>query len=468
MVIFTVSGVRGVYGYDLTLERCIDIALAYGSTLPPGSTVALGRDSRPTGVAISKCIASALASTGCRVLDLGVAATPMMAYVVRMLKLDGAIIVSASHNPPEWNALKFLGSCGIPLNYQAIISLYENVSNRRFRFMEPLSIGYIRRVDLEDLYLHGLLDLVDRDIIADGRLEVVVDGGGGAGGILSSKALSTASCKVLSVSSIGGFYPRGIEPTPENLKKTADLVGEVGADVGFAYDCDADRVTLITDGGEVLREDYTLALTITHILSKRRVDTVVVNVATSMVIDDIASSYGVKVLRVPVGEANVVEAMLKTGAEVGGEGSCGGVILSWFNMVRDGLASTMNIVEMIASRKEALSDIVRDLPRYYLSRDRIDCPQSIADKVMEEFKRMVEGMDVDYIDGVRITFRDGWVLVRLSGTEPIIRVMCESRSKIEAERLCRDYSDRIRRLIRETLDRYNYYPGIEYERGRSR
>ncbi|MEM2740094.1 MAG: hypothetical protein QXQ29_04765 [Candidatus Bathyarchaeia archaeon] len=453
MVLFTVSGVRGVYRYDLTLERCIDIALAYGSILPPGSTVALSRDSRPTGVAISRCVASALASTGCHVLDLGVAATPMTAYAARMLKLDGAMIVSASHNPPEWNALKFLGSCGVPLSYQAIVSLYENVASRRFRFMEPSSVGSIERVDLEDLYLQGLLDLVDRGIIAYRGLKVVVDGGGGAGGILSSKALSMLGCKVSAISSIGGFYPRGIEPTPENLEKTADLVGEVGADLGFAYDCDADRVTLITDEGEVLREDYTLALTIMHILSKRRIDTVVVNIATSMVIDDIASSYGVKVLRVPVGEANVVEAMLKTGAEVGGEGSCGGVILSWFNMVRDGLASTMSIVEMIASRREALSDIVGDLPRYYLSRDRIDCPRNIADKVMEEFKRIAEGMDVDYIDGVRVKLRDGWVLIRPSGTEPIIRVMCESRSKLEAERLCRDYSDRIRQLIRETTPR---------------
>lgn len=452
MVLFTVSGVRGVYGCDLTLEQCIDIALAYGSTLPPGSTVALSRDTRPTGIAISRCVASALASTGCYVLDLGVAATPMTAYIARILKLDGAIIVSASHNPPEWNALKFLGSYGIPLSYQAIVNLYENVSNRRFRFMEPLSIGCISRMDLEDIYLSGLLDLVDRGIIASRRLKIFVDGGGGAGGGLSSKALSNLGCRVLSISSIdAGFYPRGIEPTPENLEKTANLLYEVGADVGFAYDCDADRVTVITDEGEVLREDYTLALTIMHILSKRRIDTLVVNIATSMVIDDIASDYGVKVVRVPVGEANVVEAMLRIGAEVGGEGSCGGVILSWFNMVRDGLASTMNIVEMISCRGEALSDIVGGLPRYYLSRDRINCPRSIADRVIEEFKHTVEGMDVDYTDGVRIALRDGWVLVRPSGTEPIIRVMCESRSKLEAERLCRDYSNRVRRLIEEIL-----------------
>ncbi|MBS7642908.1 MAG: phosphoglucosamine mutase [Candidatus Bathyarchaeia archaeon] len=451
MVLFTISGVRGVYGCDLTLELCTDIALAYGSLLPPGSTIALGRDSRPTGAAISNCVASALASTGCNVIDLGMTTTPSTAYITRVLKLDGAIIVSASHNPPEWNALKFLGSRGIPLNQRAVINLYENVSNRRFRCMEPLSIGHIRMADLEDLYLRGLLDLVDRNVIAGRGLKTVLDGGGGAGGILSARALSAVGCKTLTISSIGGFYPRGIEPTPENLERTASFIREVGADVGFAYDCDADRVTLITDEGEILREDYTLALTIMHILSKRRIDTIVVNVATSMAIDDIASNYGVKVLRVAVGEANVVEAMLKIGAEVGGEGSCGGVILSWFNMVRDGLASTMNIVEMIASRREALSDIVRDISRYYLSRDRVDCPREITGKVMDEFKRMVEGMDVDYIDGVRIKFKDGWILVRPSGTEPIIRVMCESRSKLEAERLCRDYSDKIRRLVREII-----------------
>lgn len=449
MVLFTISGVRGVYGYDLTLELCTDIALAYGSLLPPGSTIALGRDSRPTGVAISSCVASALASTGCNVIDLGMTTTPSIAYITRVLKLDGAIIVSASHNPPEWNALKFLGSYGIPLNQRAIMNLYENVSNRRFRRMEPLSIGYIRMADLEDVYLRGLLDLVDRSIIASRGLKTVLDGGGGAGGILSARALSAVGCKTLTTSSISGFYTRGIEPTPENLEKIASFIREVGADAGFAYDCDADRVTLITDEGEILREDYTLALTIMHILSKRRIDAIVVNVATSMVIDDIASNYGVKVLRVAVGEANVVEAMLKIGAEVGGEGSCGGVILSWFNMVRDGLASTMNIVEMIASRREALSDIVRDIPRYYLSRDRVDCPREFADKVMDEFKKVVEGMDVDYTDGVKVKFKDGWILVRPSGTEPIIRVMCEHRSKLEAERLCRDYSDKIRRIVRE-------------------
>ncbi len=455
MVLFTVSGVRGIYGYDLTLERCIEVALAYGSSLPLGSTIALSRDSRPTGVAISRCIASALASTGCCVLDLGIAATPMTAYISKVLRLDGAIIVSASHNPPEWNALKFLGSHGVPLNPQATMSLYRDAASRRFRLTEPLSIGWVKRMDLEDVYLSGLLDLVDRDIIASRGLKTVVDGGGGAGGILSSKALSTVGCKVLSLSSIGiGFYPRGIEPIPENLEKTAKLVYETGADVGFAYDCDADRVTLITGEGEVLREDYTLALTIMHILSKRRIDTIVVNVATSMIIDDIALSYKAKVVRVPVGEANVVEAMLKLKAEVGGEGSCGGVILSWFNMVRDGLASTMNIVEMIASRNEALSDIVGDLPRYYLFRDRIPCPREITGIVMEEFKKLVEGMDVDYTDGVKIMLRDGWILVRPSGTEPIIRVMCESRSKLEAEHLCRAYSDKIKQLIGEASSKY--------------
>jgi phosphomannomutase len=379
----------------------------------------------------------------------------MTAYISKVLRLDGAVIVSASHNPPEWNALKFLGSHGVPLNPQAAMSLYRDVASRRFRLTEPLSIGWIKRVDLEDVYLSGLLDLVDRDIIASRGLKTVVDGGGGAGGILSSRALSIVGCKVLSISSIdAGFYPRGIEPTPENLEKTAKLVYEAGADVGFAYDCDADRVTLITEEGEVLREDYTLALTMMHILSKKRIDTIVVNVATSMIIDDIASSYKAKVVRVPVGEANVAEAMLKLKAEVGGEGSCGGVILSWFNMVRDGLASTMNIVEMIASRNEALSDIVGDLPRYYLSRDRIPCPQEITGIVMEEFKKLVEGMDVDYTDGVKVMLRDGWILVRPSGTEPMIRVMCESKSKLESEHLCRAYSSKIRQLIGEASSRY--------------
>ncbi|MEM2926118.1 MAG: phosphoglucosamine mutase [Candidatus Bathyarchaeia archaeon] len=444
-LIFSPSGVRGIVGKDLGPEEALRLSLCFGSMIPQG-TVVLGRDTRPSGEMIQRLVAIGLMSTGHNVSILGVAPSPAIAFAVKKTGAVGGIIVSASHNPPSWNALKFLGQEGIALNEAQISALRNLYISDSFKEVPWTSLGEAHDLNLLDDYRKALISLVDVEAIRKARLFAVVDTGNGAGSLVTPKALEDSGCQVFPLNvELDGRFRRPIEPTRESLSDLTKKVVSLGADIGFAHDCDADRLVCVSEKGEVLGEDLTLALIVDQVLSKRKGGIVVINVASSMVFDDVAERYGAKVLRTRVGEAYVVEKMIETGAIVGGEGSCGGVILPDHLYTRDGILAALKIAEALAHLGRTASEVFEAFPRYYTARGKVPCSGGEAREVIEALKICHSEEKLDLTDGIKIIGEKEWVLVRPSGTEPILRVMAEAESPRRAEELCKD-------LLKEVLE----------------
>jgi phosphoglucosamine mutase len=436
-LIFSPSGVRGIVGKDFGPEEAIKLSLCFGSMLPPGPVV-LGRDTRPSGEMIERASSAGLMATGHNVLVLGIAPSPAIAFAVKRTGAVGGIIVSASHNPPPWNALKFLGAGGRALNEAKISELRNLYTAGSYREAPWTSLGKVQDLSLLGEYEEALISLVDVDAIRKAGLLAVVDAGNGAGSLVTPRVLKDAGCQVFPLNvEIDGKFRRPIEPTRESLSDLAKKVVVLGADIGFAHDCDADRLVCVTEKGEVLAEDLTLALIVDQVLSKRGKGIVVTNVASSMVFEDVAKRHGAKVVRTRVGEAYVVEKMIETGAIVGGEGSCGGVIIPEHLYTRDGILAALKVVEALALQEIPASEVFASFPRYYMARDKVPCSTFEAKDIIEALRARHSGEKLDLTDGVKIVGEKEWVLVRPSGTEPIIRIMAEAENLRRAEELCK-------------------------------
>lgn len=432
------SGIRGVYGKSLTASLVVKLTKAFVKLWNVRSVV-IGRDTRPSGNAVRHAVLSALADLNCKVYDAGVQPTPVILWACRKLKADGAIIVSASHNPPEWNALKFAVK-GMFLDANEIsklmaASLEEEVEEK----YEP---ALVHTFDPLEEYINAALEHFDAEVIKKRGLKIVVDPGGGAGFRATPLLLRKLGCKVVTINSAPGVFSRSIEPTSSSLETLSKAVKAYGADIGFAHDADADRLVCVTESGEVLYEDYSLAIASLHVLEKRK-GPLVVSVASSMMFKWIAEHFGVELYWSPIGEVNVVKEIIKRNAPIGGEGSSGGIIPAFFNLARDGVFGAALIAEAIASRKCKVSDFVNILPRYYQSKSSIYCDVEKAEIVVKELVKELRSLRLDLTDGVKIWFDDGWVLIRCSRTEPKIRILCEFTSQAKAEELLREYMARV-------------------------
>ncbi len=435
-LIFTPLGIRGVFGESLTVGDVLKLSNIFGDHLGEGSTVVVGRDTRDSGPAVEKAVVSGLLSAGVHVINLGVAPTPMIEWAVDRLEADGGVIISASHNPPEWNALKLVGERGVLLHPDEMEALKEKFSKGEPKTVPWNKVGSYREVNLVDEYISEIESLVDGDRIRDAGFKVVLDLNGGAGAIVTPYLLHRLGVKVISLNSAPGIFVREMEPRPDTLGDLASTVKAVRADVGFAHDTDADRLTLVTEWGEILTEDITLALVVDYLLQKEGGGSLVVNVASSKMFDDIASSRGATVYRTPVGEAYVAHKMLEVNATVGGEGSCGGVIYPKFHVGRDGPLAAAIILERMSVEGKTLSQLVDELPKYYMRRESI--PARVNwDEVSERLIKFAEsrGMKVSTLDGVRMDTDDLWALIRPSKTEFKVRFVVEGRDKGEVDGL---------------------------------
>lgn len=440
------SGIRGVYGESLTTNLVIKLTKAF-ARLWNVKRIVIGRDTRPSGDAIRHAVLTALANFGCKVYDAGVQPTPVILWACRRMNFDGAIIISASHNPPEWNALKFAIK-GMLLDVDEVSKLIAASKEEEVeRMHEP---ALIHMFDPLREYVETALENLDVETIRKRGLKVVVDPGGGAGFRSTSMLLRMLGCKVVTINSVPGIFSRSIEPTPSSLEMLSKAVRAYGADAGFAHDADADRLVCVTENGEALYEDYSLAIASLHVLERQR-GPLVVSVASSMMLKWIAEQFGVELYWCPIGEVNVVKEMIKRKAPIGGEGSSGGIIPAFFNLARDGVFGAALVVEALASRGCRMSELVDSLPKYHQARDSFYCDAKKAEVAVRKLMSELKNVRLDLTDGIKVWFDDGWVLIRCSRTEPKIRILCEFTSQVKAEKILKEYAAKVQEVADEEI-----------------
>ena len=440
----SVSGIRGVIGDGLDAVTAARWAAAFGAWLPPGPVV-VGRDSRPSGPVLLQAVAAALRSTGHDVVDIGVTTTPTTELAVQESDAVGGVIITASHNPQPWNALKLLDGQGLFLSAAANAALREHLA-REDGHVPWDRLGKLQsRDDAERNHLDALLALpwLDRDRIAARGLTAVVDAVEGAGGRIVPALLAELGVRCVPLHcGMSGLFPHPPEPTPAHLQELSEAVVREGADLGFAVDPDVDRLVLADGTGRVLSEELTLVLAVDFVLSRTPGD-VAVNLSTTGLVETVAARYGAAVHRTPVGEANVVATLLERGGVIGGEGN-GGVIYPALHPGRDALVGIAMVLQLLAEREADLAAVVAGYPPVTMLKTSFDQAEPPpADELAERMRAW--GGDVDTRDGVRWSDGDAWVHVRPSNTEPIVRIIAEAPDTARAEALVAD--------VRELLGR---------------
>jgi phosphomannomutase len=379
---------------------------------------------------------AALQSVGATVIDVGLAPTPTIQLAVEHHHAAGGLAITASHNPIEWNALKFIGPSGLFLD-SAEGAAMRRVADGEIPRATWDKLGGLE-VDREAIERHiGAvlgLKMVDVALIRTRKFKVALDCVRGAGGAILPALLDRLGCTVTAINlETDGRFPRAPEPVAANLGELVALVKKTGADVGFATDPDVDRLALVSDAGRAIGEDWTLALAARLVLRARK-GPLVVNLSTSRIMDDVAHAAGATVVRSPVGEVNVAVRMRQEHAAIGGEGN-GGVILTELHLGRDAPVAVALILQMLAEDKQPLSKIVGSYPTYAIVKDKLDCPKAPLDAVYTALKTAFKDAEVDTQDGLRLSWSDRWVHVRPSGTEPIVRVIAEAPTEAGAKEL---------------------------------
>ena len=443
----SVSGIRGRVGEALTPEVMATYAAAFGAwarataeakggDATRARTIVLGRDSRVSGPLFHRVAMSALQSVGCRVLDIGLTTTPTCQLAVEHHHAAGGLMLSASHNPIEWNALKFIGPSGLFLEASEGTAMRALVEQGIPRATWDQLGDVVEDRGAMDRHLDQVLALPYLDVegIRAKKFTVALDCVRGAGGAIIPKLLERLGCTVRAINlETDGRFPRPPEPVAENLGDLERLVLDSGAQVGLAVDPDVDRLALVSDEGKAIGEDYTLALAARLVLRHRQ-GPVVTNLSTSRIVDDAAAPA--RVTRAPVGEVNVAVRMRELKAVVGGEGN-GGVILPELHLGRDAPVGIALILQLLLEEGRPLSAIVAGLPRYAIVKDKLDRPDASLDAVYDSLREAFADAEADTQDGLRLSWTDRWVHVRPSGTEPIVRVIAEAPSAAEAEALIR-------------------------------
>ncbi len=421
-------------GETLIPEIATKFSAAFGEFLGTGP-IFVGSDTRTSNEMFRHAVFSGLISTGCEAIDVDVCPTPTLQLMVEKSRASGGVAISGSHNPAEWNALKFVRSDGLflyPEEGERVSQIYNKNKIRRAAWNQ---LGKIYREDSAiENHLDHVLKVVNGKKIRSKSLKVVVDAGNGAGALISPRICQKLGCEVVSLNcEPNGVFARPPEPIRPHLSQLSRVVQSTGADVGFAHDADADRLAIVTEKGEILPEDYTLLLAAKFSLSKKA-GLVVTNLSTTQALDDVAAEFGCSVKRTKIGDIYVSRCMKEKKATIGGEGN-GGVIIPEVHYARDGIAAIALLLEYLAESDKPVSELASKLPRYYMIKKK----QAFAGKdfplIKNKLERQYKPESLDFLDGVKITLEDGWIHIRPSGTEPVIRIITEAKTKKRAEAL---------------------------------
>lgn len=438
-LMISISGVRGVIGEGLTPEVMLNFAQAYGMFCN-GGRVVVGRDSRVSGPMLHHAVTAGLTAVGCEVIDLGIAPTPTVKIATHHLRAAGGLIITASHNPVMWNGIKMLASDGLFLDEEQgkkVLSIRDAGTAASLKKWNGLGQTSTYEQAIEDhLAAIYALPFINAEKIRRKKFRVAADCVNGAGGVILKKLLEHFGCEfVLLNEAATGLFTHNPEPLPENLGELCEAVKQHRAHVGLAVDPDADRLALISEKGAPLGEEYTLALATAFLLPKRR-GKVVVNLSTSMAIDDIAAQNGCTVERTKVGEIHVAKHMRAVDAVIGGEGN-GGVILPDVHLGRDAMVGAAMILQQLADFDGSLSELNASLPQYVMRRRKVELSSSLNPKaVLEKVAQKYQHENLNTMDGIKILRDKSWVQVRASNTEPILRIMAEAPNAVTAEKFC--------------------------------
>lgn len=434
----SVSGIRGIFGSHLTPQNLVSFTSAYGTWLKGGSVV-VGRDSRVTGQICEDIVCATLQSVGCDVIKIGIAPTPTVAMSVLEHNAAGGIILTASHNPAQWNALKLLNSKSEFLDSGQGSDVLNIAESEEFDYKPYDQIGSISVDDYAiKNHIKKVLELpyIDTELIKKRKFSVVVDAVNGAGSHALPELLEELGCKVERMHCTpNGIFPHNPEPLPAHLTEICDYIKKNPVDLGIVTDPDGDRLALVDENGKLFGEEYTQVAAFDLMLSKNPGDTAT-NLSSSRAADDISKKYGKVCHRAAVGEINVVKVMQEKGAVISGEGN-GGVINPDLHPGRDALVGSAMILQLLAEREISASDYRATLPYYEMSKQKIELDKLglDADDVLEKVAKHYAHQRPNTTDGVKIDFDEGWVHFRKSNTEPIVRVYSESSTAKKAEQL---------------------------------
>jgi phosphomannomutase len=455
-LIKSISGIRGTIGGkvgdNLTPVDAVKFASAYGTWLKKyigkeKITVVVGRDARISGPMIHNLVVNTLIGLGIDVIDLGLSTTPTVEVAVPLEKAEGGIILTASHNPKQWNALKLLNEKGEFLNGEEGLKILEIAEAEAFDFSDVDDLGSIMINDAYmDIHIDEVLNLplVDVDAVKAAKFKVVVDGVNSSGGIIIPRLLELMGVEVVELyCEPNGHFPHNPEPLKEHLTDISELVVKEKADLGIVVDPDVDRLAFICEDGEMFGEEYTLVACADYVLSKTPGNTVS-NMSSSRALRDVTNLHNGSYEASAVGEVNVVELMKKNNAVIGGEGN-GGIIYPELHYGRDSLVGVALFLTHLANKKMTISALRASYPEYYMSKNKIELtPQIDVDAILVAMTEKYKNEDITTIDGVKIDFAENWVHLRKSNTEPIIRIYTEASSQEKADALALRIIDEIK------------------------
>jgi len=434
-LIKSVSGIRGIFNKSLFLEDIIAHTYAFSKIQSSKYPLLIARDSRVSGKEISDAIINFLVNNNRDIIDCGIIPTPTAQFIVDKFKISGAIVVTASHNPMEWNGMKFIDSDGTflsPLKNNELFELANSYKTESNYNTKKCNIS--KFTESIDTHINNVCNLsfINLKKIKNKNFKIVLDTINGATCIGFKKLLEKLNCEIIHINSEpNGIFKRNPEPKTENLTEVAEKVLEHSADLGFVTDPDGDRLAMIDNNGKIIIEENTLAICVKEFLSQTKSkEPIVVNLSTTAAIEEVAKEYGVNVIRSAVGEINVVDEMKKNISEIGGEGN-GGVILKESHLGRDAFVASIIILNHLANKNISMNEANSAIPKFFMLKEKVELsnkfnPKLISDKIKSEFS----SYDFNEMDGIKIINHTSWAHIRKSNTEPIIRVYIESK-KIE-------------------------------------
>ncbi len=431
--LFGTFGVRGVVNQELTPEFGFEMGLALATYMKGSGRVAVGYDTRTSSVMFEQAITAGLISGGCDVAAIGTSPTPVLSFAIRYFSCDAGVMITASHNPPQYNGIKLWGSDGGAFSREGEKEIERVISEKSWKRAPWDKIGKIRQADAFTPYIKGILNRIPK---FKRKLKVVVDCANATGSLVTPRLLRELGCKVISMNcQIDGTFPgRNPEPTPENIKELSKAVVACGADLGVAHDGDADRTAIVNEKGEVLAGDRVFALVAFHHLRGKKNPKIVTDISVSSVLDDVARKLGGSVVKTPVGEPEIAQEIRKHGCELGGE-ETGSVIFPDWALCREGVMTALKFIEALVQSGKKVSEFDRTLPQYFLIKQKIKCPNEIKRQVLNLLSERFARYKLNRIDGLRVDFDDGWLLLRPSGTEPIFRCFSEAKNSERAKEL---------------------------------
>jgi len=450
--LFGTNGIRGLVNVELTPEMVIKVGCSIG-TFFGRKNLLLGYDARTSGPMFARAVISGLTATGCNVFFAGMAPTPALQYAVKNHKMDGGVIITASHNPPEYNGIKVIWSDGIETSHEQEVEIENIYFDNKIVFAEWDKLGTLRELPgINDEYIRAIEKQVNLSKIAERHFHVVVDAANSVGGLTAPPLLRELGCKVTSINAnIDGTFPGRLpEPRPESLTDLASTVKAIGADLGVAFDGDADRSIFVDENGVIYWGDKTFAVIIKQFLIKNPGAKIVTPVSSSTLIKDTVEAYKGELIWTKVGSVTVSQKMKELNAKLGGEEN-GGVFYGPHQAVRDGAMTTALLLNIMAETGEKLSKLVAEQPQYFLEKGKIECPDEKKEVLLQKLFEQVKGENISTIDGVKIWFSDNSaILIRPSGTEPVFRLYAEAKSQEKALKLVEDYSSRLKKIL-ETI-----------------